>query len=79
MEQGNPISFEEYAAKRDNSDFVRDFNQACSRHPHLSLINDETGDQAIVNKGFLDSMFFDASAGNDGDEDEARFAFLASD
>ena len=41
-------------------------------------MNTETEDQAIVNKGFLDSMFLDGAVDQDEDSDQAKYAFLAS-
>lgn len=83
MESGaeSIITFSDYARQRDNPDFVRDFNLACSRQPHLTLVNTSTGDLAQVNKGFLDSMsLLDPDSVNGGeDAEESKFAFLASD
>ena len=75
------MTFSDYARQRDNPDFVRDFNLACSRVPHLTLLNTVTSDQAQVNKGFLDSMsLIDANgAGGAKGDQESRYAFLASD
>lgn len=44
MDNDSVIKFTDYARQRDNPDFVRDFNLACSRQPHLSLINTTTRD-----------------------------------
>ena len=78
MDNQSTVTFSDYARQRDNPDFIRDFNLACSRQPHLTLLNTTTQDQAQVNKGFLDSMsLFDADAGADDDDDQQRYAFLA--
>ena len=66
------MTFSDYSRQRDNPDFVRDFNLACSRVPHLTLFNTVTSDQAQVNKGFLDSMSLidaDGAGGDDGEQD----------
>lgn len=79
-EQGGTTSFKDYNKSRDNPDFVRDFNLACSRQAHLNLVNTVTKDQVVVNKGFLDSMFFDNSASQQDDSDgQQKYAHLASD
>ena len=68
------ITFKDYNKKRENTDFVKEFNLMCAVQPHLTLLNSKTGDQAHVNKGFLDSMFLAEIADN---EEESKFEFLA--
>ena len=43
----------------------------------MTIFNTTTGDQAQVNKGFMDSMFFDQSVQNEEEDDQERYAFLA--
>ena len=79
MSETSTITFADYARQRENPEFIRDFNLACSRQPHLILINTVTNDLAHVNKGFLDSMFFDQSVQEEPEDEQSRYAFLASD
>lgn len=78
MANGQTIGFQEYANKRGNPDFVRDFNLACGQTPHLSVLNTATEDQVHVNKGFLDSMFLDQGTSAEGQNEESKYAYLAS-
>ena len=75
MADDSVVTFDSYGRQRDHPDFVRDFNLACSRQPHLSLINTKTGDEAHVNKGFLDSL---SPPEAEDDDCESGFAYLAS-
>ena len=83
MANDDIVPFSAYATQRENPDFVRDFNLACARQPFLNLTNTATGDQISVPKGFLDSMFFDQtsvlSKCNNEDDNQEKYAFLASD
>jgi len=78
MANNEIVSFAEYARQRENPDFVRDFNLACGNQAHMSVINTVTLDQIHVNKGFLDSMFFEYNIASDDSEEESKYAFLAS-
>ena len=59
MGENRVVTFSDYSKQKDNPDFVRDFNLACSTQPHLCLLNTATKDAVHVNKGFLDAMFLD--------------------
>ena len=66
--------------QRNNTEFVRDFNLACARQASLNLLNSKTGDQAQVNKGFLDMVFLDDDGNSESENNgEAKYAFLAED
>ena len=69
------ISFKEYGSKRENTEFVREFNLMHGQQPHLTLLNSKTGDQVHVNKGLLDQLMI--SDLDNGDSEESKFQFLA--
>ncbi len=61
------VSFSEYAEKRSNFEFLKEFNTLNLQSPCVTLIN-EMGDELNVNKGFLGLEDLE-----DLEEDEQKF------
>jgi hypothetical protein len=50
------MPFTEYAANRNNYEFMKEFNTLNENQAHLVLLNSKTGDKMQVNKGFLKNI-----------------------
>jgi hypothetical protein len=68
------ITFAEFAANRDNYEYIKEFNRLNGYQPHYILRNSLTGDTFQVNKGFVMGVTDDEEQ---PDQDSNRYQFLA--
>lgn len=61
------ISFQEYAQKRSNFEFLKEFNTLNLQSPCVTLVN-ECGDELNVNRGFLGLEDLEDLESNDSEE-----------